>query len=29
MEWTFQNGKVVAYRAYDDTAALAAALRPS
>ena len=29
MEWTFQNGKVVAYRAYDDTAALVAALRPS
>ena len=29
MEWTFQDGKVTAYRAYDDTAAMAAALRPS
>jgi uncharacterized protein len=29
MEWTFQDGKVTGYRAYDDTAAIAAALRPS
>ena len=29
MEWTFRDGKVVGYRAYDDTAAMAAALRPS
>ena len=29
MEWTFQDGKVVGYRAHEDTAAIAAALRPS
>ncbi|MBM2812031.1 MAG: hypothetical protein HW416_2790 [Chloroflexi bacterium] len=29
MEWTLADGKVVGYRAYDDTAAIAAALRPS
>jgi uncharacterized protein len=29
MEWTLQNGKVTGYRAHDDTAAIAAALRPS
>jgi ketosteroid isomerase-like protein len=29
MEWTLRDGKVIGYRAYDDTAALAAALRPS
>ncbi len=29
MEWTIRDGKVVGYRAYDDTAAMAAALRPS
>jgi ketosteroid isomerase-like protein len=29
MEWTLQSGKIVAYRAYDDTAVMAAALRPS
>lgn len=28
MEWTLRNGKVVQYRAYDDTAAIVAAFRP-
>jgi len=28
MEWTLADGKVIGYRAYDDTAAIAAALSP-
>jgi ketosteroid isomerase-like protein len=28
MAWTFKDGKVVDYRAYEDTAAVASALRP-
>jgi ketosteroid isomerase-like protein len=29
MEWTLSNGKVTRYRAYDDTAAMVAAMQPS
>jgi len=29
MEWTFKDGKIVGHRAFEDTAAVAAALRPS